>query len=75
MVDEVHLPADAIPFLRNMYISRGQSFLVLPNESRYPRSYFCDALFHLSEPRQIAHSALLAPYLSNVVRSGKCPSR
>jgi hypothetical protein len=74
MVDEVHLPDDAIAFLRNLYAKRGQCFLVLPNESRYPRSYFYDGLFHLRESHQIAHSELLAPYLADVLRTGKCPS-
>jgi hypothetical protein len=74
MVDEVRLPDNEIPFLRNLYGKHGQCFLVLPNESRYPRSYFFDGLFHLREPHQIAHSELLAPHLANVVRTGKCPS-
>jgi hypothetical protein len=73
MVDEVQLPANAIPFLHHFYAEHGACLLVLPNESLYPRSDFYNTFTHLRESAQIAHSQLLAPYLASTLKAGKCP--
>ena len=74
VVDEASIPTNVIPFLRHLYSSHGQCFLALPNRSRYPRSYFYDSLYHLSETHQVAHSELLAPYLAEIAKTGRCPA-
>jgi hypothetical protein len=73
IVEDAKIPDNAIPFLRHLYESYGQCFLVLPNRSIYPKPFFYDALYHLSETHQIAHSELLAPYLAEVATTGRCP--
>lgn len=73
IVKDARIPDEAIPFLRHLYESHGQCFLVLPNRSTYPKPYFYDSLMHLSETHQIAHSELLAPYLAEIAKTGGCP--
>lgn len=75
IVEDARIPDNAIPFLRRLYESHGQCFLVLPNRSTYPKPFFYDSLLHLSETHQIAHSELLAPYLAEVAETGRCPAR
>ncbi len=72
IVEDAKIPDSAIPFLRHLYESHGQCFLVLPNRSIYPKPFFYDSLLHLRETHQIAHSKLLAPYLAEVAKTGRC---
>lgn len=66
------VPGQVVTFLRQLYTSRGHCFLELPNDSRYPRDYFYDTVYHLIEDKQIAHSAALAPHLARIAASGRC---
>jgi hypothetical protein len=59
--------------LRDLYAQHGACFLVLPNQSKYPRSAFFDTPEHLQEPFQIAHSTVLAPRLAGISRTSTCP--
>lgn len=57
---DVPIPADVLRTLRNLYEAHGARFLVLPNQSRYPRNQFFDTPDHLHEAAQITHSRAVA---------------
>lgn len=63
--DDVEIPAETINYLRDFYDSRGSDFLILKNQSRYPRSCFFDKIYHLEESCQKQHSLLIAEALKN----------
>jgi hypothetical protein len=72
--DDSKLPEEVIDFLRNFYRQHGHCFLVLPNKSLYPRSFFYDTAYHLNEASQIQHSRIIAPYLAQALTSHTCPA-
>ncbi len=72
--DDTEIAPEALMMLRRHYAAAGGCLLVLPNRSLYPRSYFYDASYHLTESHQRAHSSLLAPRLAAVLQAGGCPS-
>ena len=57
---DVQIPADVLRTLRNLYEAHGARFMVLPNQSRYPRNQFFDTPDHLHEAAQITHSRAVA---------------
>ena len=58
------IPPDTLAAIRAVYEDHGARFLLLPNQSRYPRSAFFDSADHLNETAQIVHSKLVARALS-----------
>lgn len=66
------VPEEVVHLLREIHEGEGRCFLVLPNESRYPRAAFFDTPYHLLEQHQMQHSALIAPLLVEIMRSGRC---
>jgi hypothetical protein len=67
------IPEDVVPFLTAFFAHRGGCMLILPNMSRYPRSWFYDTPDHLNESAQHTHSASLAPILAGIFRTRMCP--
>ncbi len=61
--NDIEINDNYINILRKIYINGGQNFLVLSNKSQYPRSYFYDSKYHLSEEYQIKHSKKIAKNL------------
>jgi hypothetical protein len=54
------IAAEDIERIRKLYVGNGQHFLSTPTQSRYPRSCFFDAVYHLNEPCQMQHSLTVA---------------
>ena len=66
--DDIPVPANSIARLKEFYARHGAKFLVLANRSQYPRSAFFDTSYHLREPWQKRHSALLAAGLAQLLQ-------
>lgn len=71
--DDAPVPAELVENIGEFYIKSGHCFIALENRNQYPRDYFYDSPYHLSERYQIAHTRLLAPYFSRIL--GRDPSR
>jgi hypothetical protein len=65
---DVPIPADLLAEMRRFYESAGAEFLVLPNESQYPRDDFYDTPFHLEEGATLQHTELLAQALAGPLK-------
>ena len=61
------LPQEADQKLKEFYQTRGHKFLDLGNKARYPKAYFFDTIYHLSEPYQIEHSRLVGEHLKELL--------
>ncbi|HSV71496.1 MAG TPA: hypothetical protein VLI72_15410 [Methylibium sp.] len=61
--DAVDVASADVERLRRLYARHGQRFLALPTLSRYPLGCFYDALYHLHEGCQHAHSVAIAAAL------------
>ena len=61
------IPPRTLAAIAALYARHGAGFLVLANRSRYKRADFFDTPDHLSEPCQIAHSALVARGLAGML--------
>ncbi|MGE0222308.1 MAG: hypothetical protein AB7F35_14635 [Acetobacteraceae bacterium] len=61
------LPDATLDAIQSVYRDGGAEFLMLPNRSRYPRSWFFDTPDHLHEDAQIAHSRLVAHALRRLL--------
>ena len=72
--EEAMPPKEVISFLQSFFQRNGHCFLVLPNYSLYPRSFFYDTSYHLKEANQIYHSKMLSPYLCEAMHSDGCPT-
>jgi hypothetical protein len=72
--EEVRPSTKVIGFLQRLFQSNGHCFLILPNHSLYPRSFFFDEAYHLKEAHQIYHSQILAPSLLEALHSDGCPA-
>ncbi len=72
--EEARPSKEAISILQRFYKRNGHCFLILPNYSLYPRSFFYDTAYHLKEANQIYHSKILAPYLYEAMHSDDCPT-
>jgi hypothetical protein len=70
--DDTKIPQTALTYLQEFYLTRGACFLALPNRSQYPRTDFYDTHYHLSEPYQIEHTSMLAPYLLEMLSTHAC---
>ncbi len=55
----VSLREDDIQKLRQLFQQHGHRFVVLANRSQYPLDCFYDALYHLRQECQLAHSAMV----------------
>jgi hypothetical protein len=64
---DVPVPDATLAAIRAVYEANGGRFLELPNRSRYPRAAFFGTVEHLSEPWQIAHSAVVAAGLARML--------
>lgn len=53
----------------NIYLSRGQYFIRLPNQSQYPRERFYDSPYHLIESAAETHTRLVAEQIKPLVKS------
>lgn len=60
------IPPGTLAFLKNVYESAGQKFLVLDNDSQYDKSCFYDKPYHLNTVCQSLHSHKVAALLGNV---------
>jgi hypothetical protein len=72
--EETRPSTETISFLQHLFQRNGHCFLILPNYSLYPRSFFYDTEYHLKEANQIYHSTILAPYLYEAMNSDDCPT-
>jgi hypothetical protein len=63
--DDTTIPTGTLAYLQGLYARGGQSFLILPNQSHYPRSCFFDIAYHLNEGCQAEHSKILARELAS----------
>lgn len=70
--DDTRIDPQAVALLARLFESHGGCLIVLPNASRYPRTAFYDTNYHLIEPYQHRHSALLAPKLAAILKAGRC---
>jgi len=70
--DDTVVASSVVSFLSSFYENQGACFLKLPNSSLYPRSYFYDTNYHLTEKFQHLHSGLLASKLAQIFRKGDC---
>jgi len=62
------------PFCATCIAVMGNASWRYPTGAAIRDSYFYDSLYHLSEAHQIAHSELLAPYLAEIAKTGRCPA-
>jgi hypothetical protein len=70
--DDEPVPDEFVARLCAWYRQHGQGFMVLENQSRYPRSSFYDTPYHLVEEQQIRHSRLVAGQLGEI--TGRSPN-
>ncbi|WOO42925.1 hypothetical protein [Rubellicoccus peritrichatus] len=62
-----NLTPDSDNDLVSFYVSNGHYFMGLENKGRYPKSYYFDTIYHLSEPYQIAHSEIVGKKLKALI--------
>ena len=65
--DDSQIPDETISTLRDFYTENGHQFISLKNKCQYPREYFYDTSYHLSEKYQILHSKSIAQKISTEI--------
>lgn len=60
----VHVPDSVISAIATAYETSGGSFMVLPDQSEYPRADFFNGEDHLAQPCQYMHSIFIARRLA-----------
>ncbi len=66
--DSVAVATADVNALRQFYARHGHAFLALPTLSRYPIACFYDALYHLTQECQHAHSVTVGSAMQALVR-------
>ena len=65
------IPNELIIKMVDFYKGNNHDFILLDNKSQYPREYFYNTSYHLSEEYQIIHSKEISQYLQNIINSNK----
>jgi hypothetical protein len=68
-----HVPAGSMSAIAATYEVNGGRFMVLPNQSGYPRADFFNGEDHLAKPCQYLHSILIAQRLGALLRKPVAP--
>lgn len=67
------VPGSVMSAIARIYIMNGGSFMLLPNESHYPRADFFNGEDHLAKPCQYMHSIAVAQSLAVLLRKQLVP--
>jgi hypothetical protein len=62
------IPENLITSMRRFYLDEGHDFLLLSNNSQYPRHFFYDTAYHLNERNQKLHSIKIGEHISLLLR-------
>ncbi len=69
----VHVPDSVTSAIAGTYEANGGSFMVLPNQSEYPRADFFNGEDHLAKPCQYMHSIFIARRLAELLHKRAVP--
>lgn len=70
---EVHMPDSVVAAVANIYLANGGSFMMIQNQSEYPRADFFNGEDHLAKPCQYMHSILIARRLAVLLHRPMAP--
>lgn len=69
--DDFFISDKVIAKIESIYKKNGHDFLIMSNQSQYPRKVFYDTSYHLAEEYQITHSLTLSRYLTQMIGKGQ----